>query len=38
MRVSDNLIVGGGLGYGEDKTRIGDNGSLSRGEAFTGAL
>ncbi|MFC5373381.1 IPT/TIG domain-containing protein [Brevundimonas faecalis] len=38
VRVSDRLIVGGGLGYGEDKTKIGDNGSISRGSALTGAL
>ncbi|WP_354090132.1 IPT/TIG domain-containing protein [Brevundimonas faecalis] len=38
VRVSDRLIVGGGLGYGEDKTKVGDNGSISRGSALTGAL
>jgi uncharacterized protein YhjY with autotransporter beta-barrel domain len=38
MRVSDQLIVGGGLGYGEDKTKIGDNGSVSNGSGLTGAL
>ena len=38
VRVNDSLIVGGGLGYGEDRTRIGDNGSLTEGSAFTGAL
>jgi len=38
VRLNDTLIVGGGLGYGEDKTRIGDNGSTSRGKAATGAL
>jgi len=38
VRVFDRLIVGGGLGYGEDKTKIGDNGSVSRGSALTGAL
>lgn len=38
VRLNDHLIVGGGLGYGEDKTRIGDNGSTSRGKATTGAL
>ena len=38
VRLNDRLIVGGGLGYGEDKTRIGDNGSTSRGKATTGAL
>ncbi|MGH7019824.1 MAG: IPT/TIG domain-containing protein [Brevundimonas sp.] len=38
VKVSDQLIVGGGLGYGEDKTRIGDNGSVTNGKAFTGAL
>ncbi|WEK58165.1 MAG: IPT/TIG domain-containing protein [Candidatus Brevundimonas phytovorans] len=38
LKVSDQLIVGGGVGYGEDKTRIGDQGSLTQGKAFTGAL
>jgi len=38
VRLSDQLIIGGGLGYGEDKTKIGDNGSVSNGQAFTGAL
>ncbi|WP_295215675.1 putative Ig domain-containing protein [uncultured Brevundimonas sp.] len=38
VRLNDRLIVGGGLGYGEDKTRIGDNGSTSTGKATTGAL
>jgi outer membrane autotransporter protein len=36
--LSDQLIIGGGLGYGEDKTKIGDNCSVSNGQAFTGAL
>lgn len=38
VRVFDRLIVGGGLGYGEDKTKIGDNGTVSKGSALTGAL
>jgi outer membrane autotransporter protein len=38
VKVSDQLIVGGGVGYGEDKTRIGDNGSVTHGKAVTGAL
>ncbi|MGH7019665.1 MAG: autotransporter outer membrane beta-barrel domain-containing protein, partial [Brevundimonas sp.] len=38
VKVSDQLIVGGGVGYGEDKTRIGDNGSITQGKAFTGTL
>ncbi|MFC7379211.1 IPT/TIG domain-containing protein [Brevundimonas sp. GCM10030266] len=38
VRVGDSLILGGGLGYGEDKTKIGDNGSVSEGSALTGAL
>ena len=38
VKVSDQLIVGGGVGYGEDKTRIGDNGSVTNGKAFTGAF
>ena len=38
VKVSDQLILGGGVGYGEDKTRIGDNGSVTQGKAVTGAL
>jgi hypothetical protein len=38
VKVSDQLIVGAGVGYGEDKTRIGDNGSVTNGKAFTGAF
>ena len=38
FRLSDTLVVGGGIGYGEDKTKIGDNGSVSNGKAWTGAL
>lgn len=38
MRLNDQLIVGGGLGYGEDKTKIGNEGSVSNAHAFTGAL
>lgn len=38
VRINDRLILGGGLGYGEDRTKIGDKGSLTEGSAFTGAL
>lgn len=38
VRINDSLIIGGGLGYGEDRTKIGDNGSLTEGSALTGAL
>jgi uncharacterized protein YhjY with autotransporter beta-barrel domain len=38
MRLNDQLIIGAGLGYGEDKTKIGDNGSVSNGSGLTGAL
>lgn len=37
VKITDRLIIGAGLGYGEDKTRIGDNGSISRSKAVTGA-
>jgi uncharacterized protein YhjY with autotransporter beta-barrel domain len=38
VRVSDQLIVGAGLGYGEDKSRIGEHGSVSTGKGATGVL
>jgi uncharacterized protein YhjY with autotransporter beta-barrel domain len=38
VRINDQLILGGGLGYGEDRTKIGDHGTVSEGSAFTGAL
>ena len=38
VKISNQLIVGAGVGYGEDKTRIGDNGSLTLGQAVTGAF
>lgn len=38
VKISDSLIFGGGLGYGEDRTKVGDNGSLSEGSAVTGAV
>lgn len=38
MAISDTLIVGGGVGYGYDRTEIGDNGSLSRANSVTGAV
>ncbi|RYF87626.1 MAG: autotransporter outer membrane beta-barrel domain-containing protein, partial [Caulobacteraceae bacterium] len=38
VRLSDQVVIGGGLGYGEDKTKIGDNGSVSTGHGVTGAL
>jgi len=37
-KVTDRLIVGGGLGYAYDRTRIGDEGSLTEGRGLTGAL
>ena len=37
-RVSDALAVGGGVGYGTDSSDIGDNGSRSKGTAYTFAL
>lgn len=37
-RLSDDLALGGGLGYGGSDTDIGQNGSRSQGEAYTFAL
>jgi uncharacterized repeat protein (TIGR01451 family) len=37
-RLGRNLILGIGAGYGRDRTRIGDNGTRSAGEAFNGAV
>ena len=38
VKVSDDLIVGAGIGYGEDRTRIGDNDTTSDGESKIAAL
>ncbi|MFC5345246.1 IPT/TIG domain-containing protein [Brevundimonas staleyi] len=38
LRLDDRLIVGGGLGYGEDRSRIGESGAATDGQAITGAL
>jgi len=37
-RFTDQLILGAGLGYAQDRTKIGDSGSLTRGRSLTGAL
>jgi outer membrane autotransporter protein len=37
-KLTDRLIVGGGVGYAYDRTRIGDEGSISEGRGITGAL
>jgi outer membrane autotransporter protein len=37
-RLTDRLIVGGGIGYGRDRSEIGENGSLSRARSLTGAV
>jgi uncharacterized protein with beta-barrel porin domain len=37
-RVNDGLVVGGGIGYGQDESDIGENGSRSEGSALTFAL
>lgn len=34
-RFSEALVLGGGLGYGRSDTDVGENGSRSRGDAFT---
>ncbi|MBU1345365.1 MAG: IPT/TIG domain-containing protein [Alphaproteobacteria bacterium] len=38
VALSDDLIVGAAAGYGQDRTRMGDAGSLSRAEAITGSV
>ena len=38
MAISDRLIAGVGVGYGHDRTRVGDNGTLSEGDSYVGAL
>ncbi|MGH8105928.1 MAG: autotransporter outer membrane beta-barrel domain-containing protein, partial [Arenimonas sp.] len=37
-RISSDWVLGGGVGYGKDETRVGDNGTRSSGEAFTAAI
>jgi outer membrane autotransporter protein len=37
-RVNDGLVIGGGVGYGQDESDIGGNGSRSEGSALTLAL
>lgn len=36
--LTDRFIVGGGVGYGRDRSEIGENGTLSRGRSLTGAV
>lgn len=38
LQLGDDLAVGAGLGYGRDRTDVGENGSRSDGQAFTLAL
>ena len=38
MAVSDSVILGAGVGYGHDRTRIGDNGTLSEADNYLGAV
>jgi uncharacterized protein YhjY with autotransporter beta-barrel domain len=38
LQVGDDLAVGAGLGYGRDRTDVGENGSRSDGQAFTLAV
>lgn len=37
-QLTDRLIVGGGVGYGRDRSEIGENGTLSRARSLTGAV
>ncbi|MNX36138.1 Autotransporter beta-domain protein [compost metagenome] len=38
MAVSDRWVAGVGLGYGHDRTKVGDNGTLSEADSYVGAL
>jgi outer membrane autotransporter protein len=38
LRLDDNVIVGAALGYGADRSDVGQNGSRSDGASFNGAL
>ena len=38
VKLSEQLVVGVGAGYGLDRTSVGSNGSLSRGENYVGAV
>lgn len=37
-RVNEALVIGGGVGYGTDSSDIGDNGSRSKGSAYSFAV
>lgn len=37
MAVSDRWVAGVGLGYGHDRTKVGDNGTLSEADSYVGA-
>lgn len=38
VKVSNNLIIGAGLGYGEDRVRVGSNDTTSDGTNYVGAV
>lgn len=38
MAMSDRWVAGVGLGYGHDRTKVGDNGTLSEADSYVGAL
>ncbi len=38
MAVSDRWVAGVGLGYGHDRTKVGDNDTLSEADSYVGAL
>lgn len=38
MVMSDRWVAGVGLGYGHDRTKVGDNGTLSEADSYVGAL
>ncbi|WP_433951704.1 autotransporter domain-containing protein [Brevundimonas bullata] len=38
MAMSDRWVAGVGLGYGHDRTKAGDNGTLSEADSYVGAM
>lgn len=38
MAVADGVVLGGGIGYGNDRTKVGDNATQSEAESYLGAV
>ncbi|KQY75373.1 hypothetical protein ASD25_12625 [Brevundimonas sp. Root1423] len=36
--VSDGVVLGAGVGYGQDRTKVGDNATLSEADSYLGAV